>query len=150
MRKMFRNILVPTDGSAPSRKAIKRAIQLAREQKAKITGFYVGPEWHLPVYAELAPMEVVSLKDHAAAVARTAQRVLETVEKAAAVARVPCRCRHVMGNHAHAEIVKAARRHRCDLIVMASHGRRGISRLLLGSVTSKVLAHSPIPVLVCK
>jgi nucleotide-binding universal stress UspA family protein len=55
-----------------------------------------------------------------------------------------------MGEHSYAEIVKAARRNRCDLIVMASHGRRGISRLLLGSVTSKVLAHSPIPVLVCK
>jgi nucleotide-binding universal stress UspA family protein len=55
-----------------------------------------------------------------------------------------------MGEHADAEIVKAARRHRCDLIVIASHGRRGISRLLLGSVTSKVLAHSSIPVMVCR
>jgi nucleotide-binding universal stress UspA family protein len=147
---MFRNILVPTDGSAPSRKALKRAVQLAREQKAKITGFYVGPVWQLPVYAELAPMEVISPKDHAAAVARTAQRVLGAVKKAAAAARVPCRCRHAMGEHSFEEIVKAARRHRCDLIVIASHGRRGISRLLLGSVTSKVLAHSPIPVLVCR
>jgi nucleotide-binding universal stress UspA family protein len=147
---MFRHILVPTDGSAPSRKALKRAVQLAREQKAKITGFYVGPEWHLPVYAELAPMEVISLKDHAAAVARTAKRVLEAVRKDAAAARVPCRCRHAMGEHPYDEIVKAARRYRCDLIVIASHGRRGIARLLLGSVTSKVLAHSPIPVLVCR
>jgi nucleotide-binding universal stress UspA family protein len=102
------------------------------------------------VYAELAPMEVISPRDHAAAVARTAKRVLEAVKKAAAAARVPCRCRHVMGDHAYAEIIKAARRHRCDLIVIASHGRRGIARLLLGSVTSKVLAHSPIPVLVCR
>jgi nucleotide-binding universal stress UspA family protein len=147
---MFRNILVPTDGSSPSRKAIKRAVQLAREQKAKITGFYVGPAWQLPVYAELAPMEVISPKAHAAAVKKTANRILRAVKKAAASGRVPCRCRHVMGDHAYAEIVKAARRYRCDLIVIASHGRRGISRLLLGSVTSKVLAHSSIPVMVCR
>lgn len=147
---MFRNILVPIDGSPPSRRAIRRAVQLAREQRASITGFYVGPAWQLPVYAELAPMEVVPPRDHAAAVARTAQRILGAVKKAAAAARVPCRCRHAMGEHSYAEIVKAARRNRCDLIVMASHGRRGIARLLLGSVTSKVLAHSPIPVLVCR
>ena len=147
---MFRNILVPTDGSAPSRKAIKRAVQLAREQRARITGFYVGPAWQLPVYAELAPMEVVSPKAHAAAVARTAQRVLAAIKKTAAAARVPCRCRHAMGDRPYDEIVKAARRYRCDLIVIASHGRRGISRLLLGSVTSKVLAQSTLPVLVCR
>ncbi len=147
---MFRNILVPTDGSAPSRRALKRAVQLAREQRARITGFYVGPPWQLPVYAELGPMEVISPKAHAAAVARTANRVLAAVKKAAAAARVPCRCRHVMGDHPYAEIVKAARRHGCDLIVIASHGRRGIARLLLGSVTSKVLAYSPVPVLVCR
>ena len=147
---MFKNILVPTDGSAPSRRALKRAVQLAKEQRARITGFYVGPAWQLPVHAELAPMEIISPKDHAAAVKKTANRILQAVKKAAAAGRVPCRCRHVMGDHAYAEIVNAARRHRCDLIVIASHGRRGILRLLLGSVTGKVLAHSPIPVLVCK
>ena len=60
---MFKNILVPTDGSAPSRKAIKRAVQLAREQKARITGFYVGPAWRLPVQAEFVPVEVLSPKE---------------------------------------------------------------------------------------
>ena len=147
---MFKNILVPIDGSAPSRRALKRAVRLAREQKARITGFYVGPPWQLPFYAEAAPMEVVSLRDHAAAVKRTANRVLGTVRKAAAAARVPCRCRHAMGSLADIEIVKAARRYRCQLIVIASHGRRGFSRLLLGSVTSKVLAQSPIPVMVVR
>jgi nucleotide-binding universal stress UspA family protein len=146
---MFKNIMVPMDGSAPSRRALKRAVRLVREQKARITGFYVGSAWQLPVHAELAPMEVISPRDHAAAVKRKANRVLGALRKAAAAARVPCRCRHTMGDHVYAEIVKAARRHHCNLVVIASHGRRGISRLLLGSVTSKVLAHSPIPVLVC-
>jgi nucleotide-binding universal stress UspA family protein len=148
---MFRNILVPTDGSAPSRKAIRRAVQLAREQKARITGFYVGPPWRLPMaYGDYAPPEVISPKQHAAAVKKAAARILGAVRKAAAAARVPCRVRYVMGEHPYGEIIKAARRARCDLIVIASHGRRGISRLLLGSQTSKVLAHSPVPVLVCR
>jgi nucleotide-binding universal stress UspA family protein len=147
---MFRNILVPTDGSAPSRKAIKRAVQLAREQKARITGFYVGPPWQLPVYGEYVPPEVYSPKQHAAAVKKTAARNLGSVKKAAAAAGVRCKVAYVMGDYPYVEILKAARRNHCDLIVIASHGRRGISRLLLGSVTSKVLAHASIPVLVCR
>ena len=146
---MFRNILVPTDGSALSRKAIQRAVRFAREQKARVTGFYVGPIWQLPVYGEYMPPEVISPKEHARAVRKTAARYLSAVKRAAAAAGVRSRCYYVMGEHPYEEIVKAARRNRCDLIVIASHGRRGISRLLLGSETSKVLAHSAIPVMVC-
>jgi nucleotide-binding universal stress UspA family protein len=147
---MFKNILVPTDGSAPSRKALRQAVQLAREQRARITGFYAGPRWQLPTYSEYVPETVLSPKQHEAAVRKTAGRLLEAVKKAAAAARVRCRCEYTLGDYPHAEILRAARRNRCDLIVIASHGRRGISRLLLGSVTSKVLAESPIPVLVVK
>ncbi len=147
---MFRNILVPTDGSAPSRKAIQRAVRLAKEQKARITGFYVGPPWQLPVYGDYMPPEMLSEKAHLAAVKKTATRYLDAVKKAAAAAGVRSRCYYVVGNYPHQEIVKAARRNRCDLIVIASHGRRGISRLLLGSETSKVLAHSTIPVMVVR
>lgn len=147
---MFRNILVPTDGSAPSRKAIQRAVRLAKEQKARITGFYAGPPWQLPVYGDYMPPEMLSEKAHLAAVRKTATRHLDAVRKAAAAAGVPSRCYYVLGDYPHQEIVRAARRNRCDLIVIASHGRRGISRLLLGSETSKVLAHSTIPVLVVR
>ena len=63
---------------------------------------------------------------------------------------MPCKTYYVMGEFPYAEIIKAAKRYRCDLIVMGSHGRRGISRLLLGSQASKVLAHSTVPVLVCR
>jgi nucleotide-binding universal stress UspA family protein len=147
---MFRNILVPTDGSAPSRKAIKRAVQLAREQRARITGCYVGPTWRLPVQAEFMPPDLLSPREHEKAVRKTADRVLGAVRKAAAAGRVRCKVSYVMGDYPYAEILKAARRNRCDLIVIASHGRRGIARLLLGSETGKVLAHSTIPVLVCR
>jgi len=147
---MFKKILVPVDGSAPSRKAIRRAVQFAREQKARIIGFYVGPPWQLPAYTEYVPAAIVTPKEHAAAVRRTAARVLGAVKKAAKAGRVRCITAHVLGSYPHEEIVKAARRYRCDLIVIASHGRRGISRVILGSETSKVLAHAKVPVLVVR
>jgi nucleotide-binding universal stress UspA family protein len=147
---MFKRILVPTDGSAPARRAIQRAVQFAKEQKARVIGFYVGPPWQLPLYSDYVPPELLSPREHAAAVKRTAARYLGAVKQVARVARVPCSVRYVMAAHPYDEIVKEARRRRCDLIAIASHGRRGISRLLLGSETSKVLAHSGIPVLVCR
>jgi len=147
---MFKRILVPTDGSAPARRALRRAVQFAREQKARVIGFYVGPPWQLPMYGEYVPPELLSPKEHNAAVKRTAARYLGAVKKAARAAGVRASVRYVMAAHPYDEIVKEARRRRCDLIAIASHGRRGISRLLLGSETSKVLAHSGIPVLVCR
>ena len=78
------------------------------------------------------------------------ERYLAPVKAAAAAARVPCRGLCVQGAFPYLEILKAGRANRCDLIVMASHGRRGIARLILGSVTNMVLAHSTIPVLVCR
>jgi len=147
---MFRNILVPTDGSALSRKAIRRAVQLAKEQKGRVTGFYVGPPWRPNVNSDFAIFGYVSPQQHAAQIKKAAARYLSVVKKAAAAAGVPCGCAYGSSEFPYLEIVKAAHRNRCDLILMASHGRRGISRLLLGSETSKVLAHSTVPVLVCR
>jgi len=146
---MFKNILVPTDGSPLSARAIRLAVRLAKEQDARVTGFWVAPEWDPNVHGESA-VGFVSPQDHAARVKAMAARHLGVVEKAAAAAGVSCKSDHVAGSYPYDEIVKAARRNRCDLIVMASHGRRGISKLLLGSETTKVLAHSPVPVLVCR
>jgi len=147
---MFKNILVPTDGSALSRKAIKRAVQLAKEQKARVTGFYVGPSWKLRGNDESVPYGIVSPQQHAENVKRTATRILGAVRRSAAQAGVPCTCSFVADDYPYQKIVDAAKRNGCDLILMATHGRRGISRLLLGSETSKVLAHSTVPVLVCR
>lgn len=149
---MFRNILVPTDGSAQSRRAVKRAVRLAQEQRARVTGLWVGPVWqpNLYAYAGAVPAGFVTPDQFAARVKKAAARHLGAVEKAAAAARVPCKCSFARGNFPYVEIINAARRNGCDLIVMASHGRRGISRLLLGSQTSMVLAHSTLPVLVCR
>ena len=147
---MFKTILVPTDGSAPAARAIKQAVRLAAEQKARIIGFYVGPPWTLPLYGEYVPPEVLSAKQHARSVHEAARRYFLEIRSAAKAAGVSARFFHVMAEHPAQEIVKAARAKGCDLIVIASHGRRGLSRLLLGSQTSKVLALSGIPVMVCR
>jgi len=149
---MFRNILVPTDGSPLSRRAIERAARFAKEQKARVTGIWIGPAWEPNLYAydKDTPPGFISPKQHAARVRKTADRYLAMVKSAARTAGVPCKCSYVESVFPYMEIIKAAIRNRCDLIVMASHGRRGISRLLLGSEAAKVLAHSKIPVLICR
>ena len=149
---MFKRILVPTDGSAMSRRAIARAVKLAREQKARIVGLWVGPAWepNMYAYAKDVPPGFITPAQHAAHVLKTGGRYLATIKAAAKAARVPCRCLCVEGAFPYLGIIQAARRNRCDLIVMASHGRSGIPRMLLGSVASKVLAHAAIPVLICR
>lgn len=149
---MFKHILAPTDGSPLSRRAVERAVRLAKEQKARVTGLWVGPAWepNLYAYGGAVPPGFVTPGQHSAHVKQAAARHLRAVKKLAAAAGVPCKCSCVEGAFPYLEIIKAARRGRCDLIVMASHSRRGISRLLLGSQTSKVLALADVPVLVCR
>lgn len=147
---MFRNILVPTDGSALSRKAIKQAVQLAMEQKATVTGVHVSPPYAPDVREEFSVRNFVSPQKYAAQTEAVARRHLRVIERAAAAAGVPCQSVHATGDSPHDEILKAARQKKCDVIYMASHGRRGIARLLLGSETSKVLAHATLPVIVCR
>ena len=149
---MFKNILIPTDGSAMSQRAIERGVRLAREQKAGVTALWVGPVWEPNLYAydKDVPPGFISPRQHKEHVKRAGDRHLGKVRKVAASARVRCKSLCVEGVFPYLEIIKAAERNRCDLIVMASHGRRGISRLLLGSATSKVLANAKVPVLVCR
>jgi nucleotide-binding universal stress UspA family protein len=149
---MFKNILVPTDGSAMSLRAVKRAMRLAKEQKARVTGLWVGPVWQPTLYAYdvSVPAGFISPRQFAASIRKISARHLGAVKKAAVAAGVPCRIQFTQSNFPQLEIIKAARRHRCDLIVMASHGRRGISRLLLGSQTAMVLAYARVPVMVCR
>lgn len=147
---MFRNILVPTDGSPLSRKAVKRAVQLAKEQNGRVTGIYIGPTWKPRGYDDSTPYRVVSPSEHAANVKKTATHILDAVRKEAEKAGVPCTTSFSQDDYPYVKILEAAGRNGCDLILMATHGRRGISRLLLGSETSKVLAHAKVPVLVCR
>ncbi|MBI4196159.1 MAG: universal stress protein [Betaproteobacteria bacterium] len=145
---MYKNILIPTDGSPLSRKAAQEAIEFARGQGAKVVALYVAPAYQPKVYADFVPADFVTPREYAATVRKTSARHLDFIKKLADKAGVPCACLHAMSDFPYVEIIKAAQRQRCDLIFMASHGRRGLSRLLLGSETSKVLSHSKIPVLV--
>jgi nucleotide-binding universal stress UspA family protein len=149
---MFKSILIPTDGSPMSQRAVERGVRLAREQKARVTALWVGPVWEPNMYAydKDVPPGFISPRQHREHVKKAGNRNLAVVKKATAAARVRCKCLCVEGVFPYLEIIKAAERNHCDLIVMASHGRRGVSRLLLGSVTGKVLAHAAVPVLVCR
>lgn len=145
---MYKNILVPIDGSALSRSAAREAVAFAKAQGAKVVGFYVAPAYQPNVYADFVPASFVSPREYDELAKKTADKYLSVVEKAAQAAGVSCTCAHAMSDLPYEEIIKAAQRHKCDLIFMASHGRSGIARLLLGSQTSKVLAHTKVPVLV--
>lgn len=147
---MFRNILVPTDGSALSAKAVKKAVALAKSTGAAITGFHVAPAYRFNVYADYVPANFMQPKEYAARSRKVAAGHLKAVEKAAADAGVKCSSVFVCSDFAAEAIVKAAKKHKCDLIAMASHGRSGLSRLLVGSETQKVLANTTIPVLVLR
>jgi nucleotide-binding universal stress UspA family protein len=148
---MFKHILVPVDGSKPSLEAVKRAARLAREQKARLTVFWVAPNWEPNLYAYEAavPAGFISPSQHKAHVRNAARRRFTEAKKAARAGGGSCRFQYVEGSVPYLEIVKAARKNRCDLIVMASHSS-GLSRLLLGSQANKVLAHATIPVMVCR
>jgi len=147
---MFRNILVPTDGSALSKKAIKRAVTLARETGARVTGFHVAPAYRFNVYADYVPPDFITPKDYEARTKKVAARHLEVVKKACAAAGVRCATAYVSSDYAADAIVRAAKKYKCDLIAMASHGRSGLSKLLIGSETQKVLANTKIAVLVLR
>ena len=149
---MFKSILVPLDGSPASRRAAARAIRLAREQKGRITALWVAPPWEPNLYAydKDVPPGFISPRQHEANVRKAGRRRLAFVKAAAARSHVPCECRCVQAGFPFAEILRTAKQRHCDLIVMGSHGRSGVSRLLLGSVTTQVLAHAGIPVMVCR
>jgi len=147
---MFRNILVPTDGSALSRKAIKSAVALAKKTGAKVTGFHVAPAYKFNVYADYVPPDFMLPKDFEARAKKVAARHLEAIKKECSAAGVSCDNYFVCSDFAADAIVKAAKKYKCDLIAMASHGRSGLSKLLLGSEAQKVLAGTTIPTLILR
>jgi nucleotide-binding universal stress UspA family protein len=147
---MFKHILVPTDGSELSDKAAEAAINLAKLAGARITAFHAVEPYPLQgaYAAEASGVPELQPELFAERSEEYARRVLETVARAAAAANVQCTTAYVTSRSAFKAIVDRADKDDCDLIVMASHGRRGLEGFLLGSETQKVLTHSSIPVLV--
>ena len=149
---MYRHILVPTDGSKLSDKAVKQAIEVAKALGAKIMALHVLGELHLHLPDEGFPIPEISAlkKRFAEGEATRAKKILGSVKEAAKVAGIECEVAMATSDTPYEMIIDQATRFKCDLIVMASHGRRGLQGVLLGSVTQKVLTHSKIPVLVCR
>ncbi|HUH95635.1 MAG TPA: universal stress protein [Casimicrobiaceae bacterium] len=147
---MYRNILVATDGSKLSLKAVTHAIDLAKVLGSRLTGFFASPSYPLPVYADGVVFTPLSRREYAAQCKEEADRILGAVATKAKAAGVEFTAASAISASPWEAILAAARKHKCDAIVMASHGRRGVSALVLGSETNKVLTHSKLPVLVVR
>lgn len=148
---MYTHILVPTDGSPLSGKAAKTAARLAGTTGARLTALYAIPPMAPPIGVDNFVYDPgVGVEDYEKGMRRYAEKVLKKVKAEAAALGVPCDAISVIQGHPWEAIIKAAKAKKCDLIVMASHGRSGLEGLLLGSETNKVLTHSRTPVLVCR
>ncbi|MEO5764775.1 MAG: universal stress protein [Casimicrobiaceae bacterium] len=147
---MFKHILVATDGSKLSGKAVKQAIALAQSLSAKLTAFYASPDYPMPAFTDGVVYDPISRRDYAALTQKEADRILNPVKAKAEAAGVKCATMHAIAPVPWEAILAAAKKSRCNAIVMASHGRRGLTAMLLGSETQKVLTHSKVPVLVVK
>jgi nucleotide-binding universal stress UspA family protein len=145
---MYKHILIPTDGSPQSKKAIAGAIELAKSIGAQVTGLFAAPPATPIVYRNNFPTGLTTMAEHKAAIEKCAATYLGVIEQAAKKAGVPCQVVTVTSDYPADTILATAKKKKCDLIVMATHGRRGISGVLLGSETQRVLTHAKIPVLV--
>jgi len=147
---MYKNILIATDGSALAEKAVSHGLMLAKSVGAKVTALIVEapfnvfdvPESRIRQMSEAFAQHAEHTKQHAA-------KVLNRVANEAKTAGVPCDTVQLEHGFPYQAIITTAKDKGCDIIVMASHGRSGITAVLLGSVTNKVLTHTDIPVLVC-
>jgi nucleotide-binding universal stress UspA family protein len=149
---MYTNLLVATDGSKLSDRAVTQAIGLAKALKAKIVVLYATPSFTPEALFDGggALQGRVSKSAFAAKAAREAETILTAAATKAAAAKVACTTTHATADAPWEAIIAAAKKQKSDMIVMASHGRRGVSALLLGSEAQKVLTHSKVPVLVVR
>lgn len=143
---MFKHLLLPTDGSPLSENAVRRGLRLAHIMGTKVTGFYAMPEFRAFAYSGAIIEDTQAIFEEQA-LAR-AEAVLGFVQTAAREEGVPCDTVMRTSDRPYEAILQAAQERGCDLIVMASHGRRGIEGILMGSETQKVLTHGKIAVLV--
>ena len=147
---MFKRILVATDGSPLSQKAVTSAIALAALNGAELVALTVVPRYPTNYFdgaAVFTPEDIGRIERQWT---EAAQTTLDTIAKQAEASGVQIRTATVSADLVAESIISAAKKHQCDMIVMASHGRQGIKRLLLGSETQHVLTHSDLPVLVLR
>ncbi len=148
---MFKHILLPTDGSPLSEKGVKRGIAFAKGVKARVTTMHVVPQFRILADEAMLPSAAPLRQRLVAEATDRAKKIVDRPAKWAKAAGVRCKTVIVPpGGLIYEKIIATARKEKCDLIFMSSHGRRGVASVLLGSETSKVLAHSKVPVLVVR
>ena len=147
---MYKRILVPTDGTALSKKAVKAAVDLAAAVGAEVLALHVVPRYPRSYFEGGLAVSTAEVARIEKQWTDQGQAVADEIGKAAARAGVTARGIAVRSDLVAEAILAAARKNRCDLVVMASHGRKGLKRLLLGSETQHVLTHGNIPVLVLR
>lgn len=145
---MYKHILIPTDGSPQSRRAVAGGIALAKAVGAKVTGLFAAPPATPIIYRNNLPVGFTTPRDHARMIAESAARYLGVIEEAAKKAGLHCEVMSVTSDYPADAILDIAKKRKCDLIVMATHGRRGIKSILMGSETQRVVTQAKIPVLV--
>ena len=143
---MLKHVLIPIDGSPRARKALKAGIAFAKQLGARVTAYH-ALEVSPPYYGEgfVAPS---ALDPFEAAARKRAKKYLEEATKIAGTVAVPCESQVSKAATVYQGIIDTAKKNKCDVIFLASHGRGELASLVLGSVTVKVLAHSKIPVVV--
>lgn len=148
---MFKNILVPTDGSELSRKAAQKAVELAKSIGARVTGLHVAPAYHPQVNDDYyVPRHYLTPAQFAEKTKEVAEKYLAPITKAAVASRVDAEAHYINSDFPADAIVQAAKKYKCDAIVMGSHGRTGLTQFFLGSQTQKVIAHTKLPVVVLR
>jgi nucleotide-binding universal stress UspA family protein len=145
---MYKHVLIATDGSELAQKAVEHGLALAGVLGAKVTALTVTEPW--PVVEAGGVMQASPVAEYERAMTQEANRTLGVVSEWAGRLGVACTAVHLADRYPAEGIVETAEARGCDLIVMASHGRRGFARLVLGSQATRVLTHSAVPVLVCK
>jgi nucleotide-binding universal stress UspA family protein len=146
---MYKHILIPTDGSKLANQAAQAGVRLAKSLGARVTALFAAPPATPIVFKGMVPVGYQAPEAHQESIRKAAAAYLGAIEKAAKAAGVPCEAVSLTSDYPAEAIVATAKKRRCDLIFMGSHGRHGVRRQsLLGSETQKVLSESPVPVLV--
>ena len=146
---MYKHILIPTDGTELAEKAVTAGTDYARETGARVVFFTAMPEYELPTEAQMmARQRCKSLAEHEEEAAHAARMILDKAAAAAKDANIAFETDFDLSDRPYEAIIDAAKRHGCDAIFMASHGRTGIPALWYGSQTREVLTHSDIPTFV--
>ena len=145
---MYKHVFIPTDGSELAERAVAAGIAFAKSVNARVTAFTALEEYPVPGQSEIMARHAQSIDQHAAEAEGKAEAILRPARERAAAAGVACETCHALSDRPYEAIIQAAASHGCDLIFMASHGRRGLSALVHGSETQGVLTHSTIPTLV--